>query len=209
MASRGRRKNERLNMNTTKTTWLTLLFLSATLAGVFPTHAYYDPGAQRWINRDPNKEPGFEIMQQTRINASQPVHTLGPLVGRAIVVHEDRGLPQRVTENQQVQPLNPRETTGLYSFVLHDPINLKDTLGLKCLLNCFPWYVIDPCTGRPTIGAICFPVDDGTGPKCKCSGWQNLPPLNHWWIINKPVSPGTYDPGDFDPCADKPPGVEA
>jgi uncharacterized protein RhaS with RHS repeats len=45
-------------MNRKKTTWLKLLFLCATLAGVFSAHAYYDPGAQRWLNRDPIEELG-------------------------------------------------------------------------------------------------------------------------------------------------------
>jgi len=40
-------------MKTTKTRRLRLLLLWATLAVVFPAQAFYDPGVQRWINRDP------------------------------------------------------------------------------------------------------------------------------------------------------------
>jgi RHS repeat-associated protein len=54
-------------MNITKATWLKLLFMCATLTEVLPAHAYYDPGAQRWINRDPIGEPGFELLRGIRM----------------------------------------------------------------------------------------------------------------------------------------------
>ena len=36
------------------------LTLLAVLSGPHLASAYYDPGVQRWINRDPLEEPGFE-----------------------------------------------------------------------------------------------------------------------------------------------------
>jgi RHS repeat-associated protein len=52
--------------------------LIAILAGVFFTFiphltapAHYDPGVQRWINRDPLGEPGFELIRD------QPTSVLG------------------------------------------------------------------------------------------------------------------------------------
>jgi len=52
-------------MKTTKATWLKWLFLCVTLVGVFPAHAYYDPGAQRWLNRDPIGEEWFRVVLGT------------------------------------------------------------------------------------------------------------------------------------------------
>ncbi len=41
-----------------KPRWLNLLFLGIMLSGAYPAHAYYDPGEQRWLNRDPLGELG-------------------------------------------------------------------------------------------------------------------------------------------------------
>jgi RHS repeat-associated protein len=44
------------------------LILPLTLLALFSAphlaSAYYDPGAQRWINRDPLEEPGFELRRE-------------------------------------------------------------------------------------------------------------------------------------------------
>ncbi|NOS72515.1 MAG: hypothetical protein HOP33_21660 [Verrucomicrobia bacterium] len=45
-------------MKTTKSTWLKLLVLCATLAAVLPAYAFYSPAQQRWLNRDPLGEAG-------------------------------------------------------------------------------------------------------------------------------------------------------
>ena len=54
--------NTKCKSNNMKTSWcllkLSLLFISL-WACPRPAHAYYDPGIQRWISRDPIGEPGF------------------------------------------------------------------------------------------------------------------------------------------------------
>jgi len=40
------------------------------LVFLFSSHvasAYYDPGVQRWVNRDPMGEPGFEVLERKQI----------------------------------------------------------------------------------------------------------------------------------------------
>jgi RHS repeat-associated protein len=39
------------------------LTLLALLTAPHLASAYYDPGVQRWINRDPVQEPGFELVR--------------------------------------------------------------------------------------------------------------------------------------------------
>ncbi|NOS72517.1 MAG: hypothetical protein HOP33_21670 [Verrucomicrobia bacterium] len=53
-------------MKTTKATWLKLLFLCATLAAAIPAYAFYSPAQQRWLNRDPLGEPGFDLLGESR-----------------------------------------------------------------------------------------------------------------------------------------------
>jgi RHS repeat-associated protein len=74
-------------MHTRKTAWLTLLFLCAAFSGVLPAHAYYDPGAQRWLNRDPIVEPGGNIFvdQWQSVNG----HNLYAFVHNSPTIHFD------------------------------------------------------------------------------------------------------------------------
>ena len=57
--TKGNRMKARMNVSGL---WLVVLALlgSLTLA-----KAYYDPSAQRWLNRDPLGEPGFELLKQS------------------------------------------------------------------------------------------------------------------------------------------------
>ena len=43
-----------------------LVGLLLILTSLRTTSAYYDPGVQRWINRDPYGEPGFELLRHQR-----------------------------------------------------------------------------------------------------------------------------------------------
>jgi RHS repeat-associated protein len=64
-------------MNTMKTkhgTLMGLLVALATAGCVSPAQAFYDPSTQRWINRDPYREAGFEASrsQQSLLLVSEP-----------------------------------------------------------------------------------------------------------------------------------------
>ena len=64
---------------------------------------FYDPNLQRWLNRDPLGEPGFEVMQ--------------------------RGSPFR-THSIVRKPAELVDGPNLYEYVTGDPINHFDTVGL-------------------------------------------------------------------------------
>jgi RHS repeat-associated protein len=51
-------------MKTTKATWRKMLVLCAALVAVFPAQAFYSPSQQRWLNRDPIGETGFERLSE-------------------------------------------------------------------------------------------------------------------------------------------------
>jgi hypothetical protein len=49
-----------------------LVPLLFTLLSLQTTFAYYDPGMQRWINRDPVDELGFRVVRRPESSATQP-----------------------------------------------------------------------------------------------------------------------------------------
>ena len=109
--------------------------MSAMLIGVFftlishqTTCAYYDPGVQRWINRDPRGESAFEVR---RIHAVVPV---GLLV-----------------------PAELLELANLYVVVRNAPVNFVDPDGLQkvCPFTiCFP-VPCPPHIGLGFCAALC------------------------------------------------------
>jgi hypothetical protein len=93
-------------MNTTQNKLITfllplLLFLLCGQAAL----AYYDPGVQRWINRDPLGAPGFHVIRRVAEGKTRP--------GRLTVGAELIAGP------------------NLYWFVGNRPINVTDPLGLQ------------------------------------------------------------------------------
>ena len=72
--------------------------------------AYYDPGVQRWINRDPLGEPGFEVVQRPGLS--------------------DR--VWRVEHRDQASWINP------YAFVANRIGAYVDALGLQWISILFP-----------------------------------------------------------------------
>ena len=99
------------------TIYTLLLFLAfaATSAS-----AFYDPGTQRWLNRDPHREVGSEV--SLRIG-----------IPRATDPQAWKGLPSPPTR---------------YMFVRNDPVNALDPLGLSVLdtFNAKTWAASLVCS---------------------------------------------------------------
>jgi RHS repeat-associated protein len=57
------KKRLKLIMKTPMKPAIRFLILVALLSAPHLASAYYDPGVQRWLNRDPLGEPGFEFMR--------------------------------------------------------------------------------------------------------------------------------------------------
>lgn len=85
---------------------------------------WYDPGAQRWINRDPYNEPGFETIRQYRGAGGETAHNAFVYVGN--------------------QPVSETDALGLWKFNKCSPQQVKDIkakLAARCSAaqknNCF------------------------------------------------------------------------
>jgi hypothetical protein len=55
-------------MKTIRSRW-TLLALVLLLLALQPASAFYDPGVQRWLNRDPLREAGFQLIRKESATA--------------------------------------------------------------------------------------------------------------------------------------------
>ena len=93
------------------------LVLLAALSAPHLASAYYDPGVQRWINRDPLGEPGFEAIRSANriINAEAVIHLPSPA---------------RVTT-----AMGAIESANFYTFIKNHPTGIFDPLGLR------HWYL--------------------------------------------------------------------
>lgn len=89
------------------------LVLLAALSAPHLASAYYDPGVQRWINRDPLGEPGFEAIRSANriINAEAVIHLPSPA---------------RVTT-----AMGAIESANFYTFIKNHPTGIFDPLGLR------------------------------------------------------------------------------
>jgi hypothetical protein len=127
--------------------WLMLLTLE-------PARAFYDPGTQRWLNRDPVREEGFGVVRKSQ---REP----GPQPDK---------LRKLVLEGPNTQRFAKNILAGagenLYAFVRNEPIAHLDSLGLQsiCPLPCPPgalWGCVKECVnagyhaGWPV---LCVPV---------------------------------------------------
>ncbi|NOS72519.1 MAG: hypothetical protein HOP33_21680 [Verrucomicrobia bacterium] len=101
-------------MKTTKSTWLKLLFLCATLAAVIPAYAFYSPAQQRWLNRDPLGDLGFAAATR-RNDDSKP---------RSIFLRQQPELSQ---------------DPNLFAYVRNSPVNDSDPYGLASLFAVYCW----------------------------------------------------------------------
>jgi hypothetical protein len=81
---------------------LWFLSLLVLLSAPHLASGYYDPGAQRWINRDPLVERGFETTCNLKSGAPTPLK----------------------------EPAEILEGPNLYRFVGSSPVSLYDSLGL-------------------------------------------------------------------------------
>jgi hypothetical protein len=107
-------------------TQMTLPLLFLTLLPLFSApqlaSAYYDPGVQRWINRDPIQERGFEVL---RGMLKAPLQRYLPVGEFA-------------------------EGQDLYRFVRNDPIQHLDEFGLYGILPPgVPFPAVPPGPGIP------------------------------------------------------------
>jgi len=66
-------------------------------------HRWYDPYSQHWLNRDPLGEPGFEL-----VRGANPWERI-----------RSRGIPAELSQGP-----------NLYAYVVNDPLNKTDPLGL-------------------------------------------------------------------------------
>jgi hypothetical protein len=132
-------------MKTTQTTPVLLLAALFTIGFQYTARAHYHPGLQRWINRDPLREPGFEVL---RWNAPP---------------QETRELPQMLRGTLE-RPHSQRSSGSvrwggddLFIFVQNEPLSYVDAFGLS---RC-------PCT-------MAAPVPD-TSPQCDNYGGATYP----------------------------------
>ena len=88
------------------------LILLALLSATNLASAYYDPGVQRWLNRDPFLEPGFETVRNDIPAGLRRLQSLGEFV----------------------------ERPNLYTFTDNEPVSHRDPNGLM-LVPCPSEYV--------------------------------------------------------------------
>lgn len=136
-------------MNTLTPRWLgTPLLLLIMLGGASAVEAYYDPGIQRWLNRDPLGENGFE--------KRRAAHSYG--------------------ESADVTDWEPQDvsnTSNLYEYVGNKPNMQIDSYGLFLGFNYGNWCGYSKSgPGLPidAVDAACFNHDHclkGWGDTCK------------------------------------------
>ena len=127
-----------------------LLALSLLLLAVQPASAFYDPGTQRWLNRDPMGEVGFRILRMADPDAKYPPldskHlSLSP---REITNEEDILAPNAYLCFQN-SPTYRIDAFGLVAKIVIVEIfehGYMDDAGGKCLYIC---YAKRPNTSKP------------------------------------------------------------
>jgi hypothetical protein len=98
-------------MNSTKTAPLTVL-LTVLLLSAKDVSAYYDPGTQRWLNRDPLGD-----------TTSLPVLT-------ATWMRLESNAGAELTDDE-FMAVGTRQNLNLHTFCLNGPLNFLDPLGLE------------------------------------------------------------------------------
>lgn len=102
---------------------LRLLTVLALLSAAPQAWAYYDPGVQRWLNRDPAMEQGFELVRlQNRISSVAPISR-----------------PAYANLRVEIGPESPpsdnaysyADSPNLYALTVNSPVNYIDGLGLS------------------------------------------------------------------------------
>ena len=135
---------------------------------IYYLYRFYDPSLQRWINRDPIGEPGFEANRgafSEEVNdATLALAGLkGPAVAFSRQARSGKGVDSWL------------DNRNLYDFLLNDPVNQVDALGLLCFgwVPPFPpkWNVPPgpPCNaygGNSTLKFICNHAGTGCWANC-------------------------------------------
>jgi hypothetical protein len=162
------------------------LTLLALLTTSHLASAYYDPGVQRWINRDPLGEPGFEVMRgpnnrpaaAVRPRVAPSGRNLYGLVRNHPLSHYDPfGLAERGPGTIACQQAT-EQAEAAWDVADAEPWNTElEDLAILASFNAAYW-----CTP---------PVQP---PPKKCPWWRNIPPIWRWPLI----IPWWWGPGGFD-----------
>jgi hypothetical protein len=98
---------------------LPILFTLAALLIANQASAYYSPSTGRWLSRDPNGDPGFELLR-----ASSAVPKVGQIASAAYLP------PSRLFVRDTVES---KREPNRYDFVANTPISAVDLFGLRTI----------------------------------------------------------------------------
>jgi len=120
--------------------------------------AYYDPGVQRWINRDPVQEPGFEVVR-----------------GGALWPHLNRGAFQFV-ENDPLDQIDPLDLSSVYVELLA-AIAKGDCAAIEAILEAGEGVLSEAqvAAGRAALSKLCCKAADWIAKCCKGSINREFP----------------------------------
>ena len=119
-------------MKTRTNAILIMLVLLAYFCGLRSANAFYDPGTQRWLNRDPLGEPGFirinpelRLLQKNlHVYANRSIQN--PTFRTAVTLIPWEGIPAELDQY-----------ADLYVFVGNEPIAVFDFEGLSGCGDCY------------------------------------------------------------------------
>jgi RHS repeat-associated protein len=120
-------------------------------------YRWYAPNLQRWLNRDPIKEPGFEILR-TKENSTFPIHY--PIATADLARYIKLGAFTGLDQNA-------------YTFVNNDSIDFSDPNGLAiprpaCL------YICANATWPVGNQFLCLLIESRNCKSCPKGGWAEI-----------------------------------
>jgi len=118
---------------------LVIVLIIAFVGMVEVANAFYDPGLQRWINRDPLEEEGginlHSYVESDPVNSCDPLGLLDECFN--LNAFYDPGLQRWINRD----PLEEDGGRNLFALVANSPVNLLDFFGLE---PCNPFHGFDP-----------------------------------------------------------------
>lgn len=102
-----------------KTKILPVLFGLAVVFAANQASAYYNPSTGRWLSRDPNGEPGFELLR-----SASAVPGVGQVATSAALP------PSRIFARDVIET---KKEPNRYDFVANNPVKAVDYIGLATL----------------------------------------------------------------------------
>lgn len=147
-------------MNTTMQKMTSAVVLFVTMLTAQTVLAYYDPSTGRFLSRDPIGEPGFQVLQ--RAQGTSPVGPMPVAQQSSRWINRDADF-----DSEEAGGASPRLAAALaepniYAFVLNDPENRVDSLGLISFKNCDAKHQSDI---KNAWNGMCAMVND---PKYQC-----------------------------------------